>query len=623
MTVDMPGRGRERRRSRGLAVLRCPGTGGMRKRAQLLIDWLGRVRQKSEIYRYISYITISILLGVFAGSGAILFHYLLEKMRSIFEPPHFSRVFSVSNVFIFVLPVLGGIIMASMTRYMPALARQQGVVSVIKALIIKNGYISPRVTLFHLVAPIICIGTGAPLGPEGPAAKIGSGFGSFMSQTLGLTGKEMRMYTAAGAGAAISAVFNAPIAGVFFGIEVILLNDLKNQALSGLIISSVVADILSRAVLGNKHVFSIPSYQLGSIGDYPFFLLLGIFCGVLSVLYFGMSRFFGDLLNNRLKITNEYLKLLPVCLIFGVVLIKYHQLYGIGYNTINDVIASRIPFETIGVLLILKIVFVALFLRAGSNGGIFAPALMIGVMLGYCFAVVVNFLFATHLNPVVFALVGMGGVLSGINSIPLTSMMLVFEVTNDYRFILPLMLVSVIAYLVVTYVNGGTTYALELREDGIDVSKRGEMDLLGKIKVKELKRTDMELVNYRTPFRDLMQNLLDSSYGDVFVVDDHKELYGIVSLKEVRQALISSDLVDLLIAGDISTPVPTVSEEDPVSLAIQRIEEYDIETIPIVRMGAHRNITGFLTRQDILRAYNKQLDTWETDQFLGSLGGKK
>ncbi len=577
---------------------------------------------KSEISQYLFHIMLSIILGIAAGAGAVLFHYLLEKMRDLFEPRNFAGMFESGRYLIIAVPVVGGLICASLTRLFPKVARQRGVLDVVKAIILNNGYIPKRVTLFHLVSPIISIGTGAPLGPEGPVAKIGSGIGSFLSQTFRLNRKDMMMYTAAGAGAAISAVFNAPIAGVFFGIEVILLNDMKNRALSALIISSVIADILSRLILGNHHVFTIPSHTQGPVHTYLFYLVLGLVCGMISMLFLAGSRWYGKFLSERLKIKNEFLKLLPVTLLFGLILTKYYQLFGIGYATINAVLARGIPIQDLAVLLLLKFVFVILFMRSGSYGGTFAPSLSIGAFSGYLFAEIAGSLTGVALDPVAFALAGMGGVLAGINSVPITAIMLVFEVTGDYRFILPLMLVSIISFLVTIYFNRSNVYTVELMNQGIDVTKRGEVDLLGKVRVKELMRTDFDLVDQKTSFRDLFQMLMNSSLGDVFVTDSMERLAGIITLKDVRLAITDNDLVDLLIARDLAAAVPSVREDDPVSLAIQKIKMYDIDTIPVINNDRDRKITGALTHHDILQAYNTLLEEWETSQFLTDRPGQ-
>ena len=577
----------------------------------------------SDISRYIYHIVLSTLLGIVAGLSAILFNYLLEATRRFFAPGSFTRFFHADQALIFIIPVAGAFIIALISRLFRGLARDPGVTGVIKAVIIKNGFIPFRKTAFHFLASIITIGSGAPLGPEGPAAKMGSGVGSAMAQLLRLGSRDMRMYTAAGAGAAISAIFNAPIAGVFFGIEVILLNDLKNQALSALIISSVVADIISRSVVGTVHAITIPHYNPGSVADLPLFFVMGILCGVASLLFFGIKKGTKTLMEEKLKIRNEFLKLLPLALVFGVVITRYYSLFGMGYDTISDVVAGSFDAPTLIILFFLNVVFVALYVNAGAFGGTFAPSLSIGVMLGYAFALLMNSAFGLTLDPVTFALIGMGGILAGINSIPLTAIMLVFETTGDYKFILPLMLVSIISYIVTIYYNKGTVYARELLEAGIDVSKRGEVDLLGRVKAGELMEKDFQTVDYRTPFRKLTGILLSSTFGSVVVVDKKKKLMGIITLNDIKQALMSEDLVDLLIAADLYNEAGAVSEDDKVSEVLRTIEKQNLDMIPVVKGGGSAKITGVLTHQRITQAYNTLLDEWEMDQFILEHDGKR
>lgn len=579
----------------------------------------------SEIFAYISHIMLSVLLGLFAGGGGILFHSLLEFMRMIFEHVDDLGVAGLQGYYIIFVPVIGALITSAMTYRAPELAKQKGVLSVIKAVILRDGLIPLKETIFQMLAPIISIGTGTPLGPEGPAAKIGSGFGSFMSQLFKLSKNDMVMYTVAGAGAAISAVFNAPIAGVFFGIEVILLNDMRNRALSALIISSVVADILSRAFLGNVRVIIIPPYSLGDISSYPFFFGLAICCGIISLIYFAFSDSIKHLVNGKLKLKNNYLPLLLVSLVFGGVLVKYPQLFGIGYSAINDVLNLGISFNDVLWLLGLKLIFVVLFLRTGAYGGTFAPALSLGAFTGFLFASSINMLFNTSLDPAVFALVGMGGLLAGINSIPMTAILLVFEITNDYKFILPLMLVSIISHLVVLYSRKGTVYSLALLEDDIDVSKRGEIDILRRIHASTILRKDMDKVDYRTPFRELMNLIMNSRYGDVVVVDEKNTLLGIITLRDVRQALLNNDLVDLLIAKDLLIRGPMVTEEDPLSIALNKIRKYKgvdhVENIPVVSSDGKDTFVGIITHSDINMTYERLIK--ELDDIESIIGGSR
>lgn len=571
---------------------------------------------ETDIYRYMSHILISIVIGLLAGGGAILFHHLLDITRTYFRPNNFKTHFSIPEFLIIFIPVTGGIICSFLTWFNPAVAREKGVISVIKAIIIKKGIIPLRETIFHFIAPVISIGTGAPLGPEGPSAKIGSGIGSYMSQLFRFETNDTIMYTAAGGGAAISAVFNAPIAGVFFGIELILLNDLKNRALSALIIAAVMANLLSNSVIGMQRIFTIPAYNIGDFTAYPFYIMLGILCGTVSVIYFLLSDSFNSMFNKRLKITNPFMKLIPVTIIFGVFLMYNYDLFGIGYIAINRVLQGALTNWQIIQLIVLKIIFLALFLQAGAFGGSFAPSLSIGTFLGYLTAILANSLLGTNLDPVAFALVGMGGVLSGINSIPLTSILLVFEVTHDYNFILPLMLAAIISHLVILYKRKGSEYTLALLDENIDVTKKGDLDIFAKIKVESVLQIDMDVADYRTPFKEVVRVIMDAKYGDVFVTGKNRRLVGVITLKDVRQALLDNDLCDLLIAGDIVTEIPPVKCDDPVSHAIKMIKEYGIENIPVVLSDETRELVGIINHRDIIETYMNKLDDISMSEYL-------
>lgn len=570
----------------------------------------------TDISKYISHVFISIIIGLLAGGGAIVFHHVLYITRTFFRPDNFRAKYDIPVFFIILIPVTGAIITSLLTWLYPSIAKEKGVISVIKAIILRKGFIPIKETLFHFVAPIISIGTGTPLGPEGPSAKIGSGIGSYMSQLFRHKSNDVIMYTAAGGGAAISAVFNAPIAGVFFGIEVILLNDLKNRALSALIIATVMADILSRAVLGNHKIFVIPSYTIGDLYTYPFYILLGILCGVISIIYLNFSELFKTLFNEKLKINNPFLKLLPVAFIFGFFLVYQYDLFGIGYIAINKVLLGQIPPLQVLQLLILKIIFLALFLQAGAFGGSFAPALSIGTFLGYLMAITSNMVLGTSLDPVAFALVGMGGVLAGINSIPLTSILLVFEVTSDYNFILPLMLVAIISHLAILYHRKGNEYTMALLDENIDVTKKGDLDIFRKMTVGSILQKDMNVVDYAAPFKEVVSIIIDAKYGDVFVINRKNQLVGVITLKDVRQALLDNDLSDLLIAGDIVIDIPPVNENDPVSFAIEKIREYNVENIPVVKSASNMEFIGIINHRDIIETYYKTLDDISMSEFL-------
>lgn len=572
---------------------------------------------RTEIFNYIAYVVLSILVGLFAGGGGILFHVLLEQIQSLFEGGGILQTALRLPPYCIVLaPVLGTAVTSAMTFLAPELSTRRGVTEVIKAVILRHGFIPLREVVFHLAAPIISLGSGVPLGPEGPAAQIGSGAGSLMSQALRLGKRDMTMYTVAGAGAAISSVFNAPLAGVFFGIEVILANDMRNRALSALIIASVVANIITGVILGEGKIIDIPAYSLGELSTYPFFLGLAVFCGLTGLAYFALLDVFGSLFNDKLKISNPFLRILPVALVFGFVLTVFPQLYGVGYGTISDILNLRIPLAAAACLFLLKLVFMSLFLKAGAYGGTFAPSLVLGALAGYVFSEGVNFFFGTSLDTVAFSLVGMGGVLSAINSIPMTAILLVFEMTSGHSLMLHFMLVSVLSYLIVIYYRKGTVYAIDLLKDNIDISMRGKADLLSKVPAGSILRTDIVRVDYKTPIKGLADAITSSNYENAAVIGEGSSFKGMIALKDVLNASDSEDLANPLIAGDLSVSVPAATAETPLNEIIQRMNMNRTDNIPIVSSDGKNTFIGIITHGDIILSYDRMLDTIEKEQSL-------
>ncbi|HOF13797.1 MAG TPA: chloride channel protein [Spirochaetota bacterium] len=550
-----------------------------------------------DIREYIVQIGMALCIGAIAGLGAMVFHTLIEWMRIVINPKHFADYLEIPSITIVIIPVIGGLITIGMTKMFPWQAKDRGVKSIIRSVMLQNGHIPIVNTLFHLIASAVTLGTGAPLGPEGPSAKIGGGLGSYISTLLRFNSRKKITYTVAGAGAAISAIFNAPIAGVFFGIEVILLNDLKNESLSALVIASVTSDMISKAYLGNNSLLQIPVFQMDST-EFPYFLLLAIVCGIISLLFMGLSRSIKKLYK-KIKGDDVIVLLLPVSLLFAFVVFIYNDLFGIGYELINKVLSNHFPINVLIMLLVLKLLFVALYIQTGAYGGLFAPSLVIGVLVGFLFASFFSY-FGVKLDPAGYAIIGMGGILAGLNSIPITAILMVFELTNDYRIILPIMLASVISHLTVTFYNKGTVYELELLEDGLDVSK-SRINILESIQVLSILKKDFQTINARTPLNQTLDKLLDSDSG-LIVVDDNNEYVGILSINEVRQALLSSNIVELLICRDIVIHVEPLQKTDSAAEALKKMDKHGIDFLAVVEKN---KVVGMVQHRDIISIYNK------------------
>jgi len=560
-----------------------------------------------DLKEYILQIGISLLIGTTAGLGAMVFHTLIEWMRFAINPSRFSRYLEIPSFVMAIVPVIGALMIIGLTRLFPQQASERGVTSVIKSVLLQKIPIPLFTTLFHLLASAVTLGTGAPLGPEGPSAKIGGGLGSYISSLFRLNIRKMTTYTVAGAGAAISAIFNAPIAGVFFGIEVILLNDLKNESLSALVIASVSADMVSKAYLGNVALLQIPKFQVNT-HEVLYFILLAIVCGVVALLFMELSHIIKKFYK-KIREDDTIAILLPLSLLFAVAVMFYTDIYGIGYELINKVLAKEFSVNILVILFVLKIIFIALYFQTGAYGGLFAPSLCIGILVGYLFASMLSFFGAT-LDPVAYALIGMGGMLAGLNSIPITAILMVFELTNDYRIILPVMLASVIAHLTVTYYNKGTIYELELLEEGIDVRK-SRINVLESVTVHSIARKDFQTINAKAPLKFAMDKLIEAETG-LIVVDDNGGYTGILSLNEVRQALLSSDVVELLICQDIVLHVNPCSENNSAAEALRRMDEYGIDFLPVAKGN---KVTAIVLYRDIISMYNKIIVQIEEKQY--------
>jgi len=562
-----------------------------------------------DLRRYIRHIAISVFLGLVSGAGAIAFHFLLSGGKSFsVRVQHIAGHYAVIMV-----PVVGSIIIIVLVRIFPAQAAEKGVVNVIKALIREKGYISIKTTLFNFIAPLVSIGSGAPLGPEAPAAQIGCGIGSFISRKLRFSSNDVVMYTAAAGGAAIAAVFNAPIAGVFFGVEVLLLNDMKNNALSALIIATVTSNLLSRNLMGDIKVFSFPQLKAANLSDYSYLLALGLICGFMSLLYSILAvktrTFF-------FRKKYPYLMLPVVALIFGFVLLWMPHLYGVGYESITLTASGHFDMYTLAALFFIKFIFVIAFLAAGGYGGTFAPSLVLGAVGGYLFSNILNAYFGLSCNSLLCCLAGMGGMLAGMNSAPLTAIMLVFEMTNDYRLVLPLMITSIISYVFTINYNKHTIYTIALLGSGIDVTRRGESDVLGSVQVRNLTMKPYSVISMTMTFNALILAVLAAEEGTVFVNDSGGKLCGIISLANIRQTIAVAGMEYLFIASDLMTPFAAVTQSSSISDAAEAAEQCGTPLIPVVDSFDSRQVIGAISEHDIISAYNEQMEKRTADEFF-------
>ncbi len=574
-----------------------------------IIGWFAKTIASLKLSERRVLIILSVLVGVGGGLGAVIFRWLIGFFHKLFfdyGPLLFSQITSHPQYLIPLIPMAGGLLVAPITYRLAKEARGHGVPEVMLAVALRGGIIRPLIALAKSIASSICIGSGGSAGREGPIVQIGSALGSTVGQMFNMSGERVKILVGCGAAAGISATFNAPIAGVLFALEIIL-GDFTMYAFSPVILSSVVATIISRAFLGNYPAFIVPAYDLVSVWEMPMYIGLGMVAGVFSVVFI-KALYKSEDIFEALRIRNS-LKPALGGLMLGIIGIFYPQLFGVGYEAISSALQEQTVVRVLVLLAFMKIVATSLTLGSGGSGGIFAPSLFMGAMLGGFFGYLANLAFPeVTASYGAYALVGMSAVVAGTTHAPITAMLIIFEMTGDYRIILPLMLASVISTLLANKLNRDSIYTLKLSRRGISLKAGKDRTLLEGISVQEVMTTSWQALPQNMPLSQLLQ-FVEQSREDVFpVLNPRGELAGILTLQDIRSVVTKRVLEDLVIVEDIiSHNYPTATLDENLASALSKFQVRDLEGLPVVDKYNPKKLLGILKRADIISFYNKRL----------------
>lgn len=558
---------------------------------------------------YTMFSLFALITGIVAGLGAVLFHETIEFFSNLLFNNSNKNLFLFDGAFFIVLPAIGMLIQSIMIKISPVTAQKKGVSDVIKAVAMRGGYIRLRTTIFHFLAPAICISTGGTLGPEGPAAQVGGGIASKIGQFFGFSDIRRRIFTAAGAGAAISAVFNTPLGGIFFALEIILLNDFHSTTFSALILASVTASVITRIFLGDTPTFYFDSINIGPYDQLYLFAILGILAGLLSLIFIRYSDSLDILFQQKiLKSFPQWIIMITVGLIVGVSGYYYNDIFGIGYNAINKIIMSEITWQIVAILLLLKFLLVPMIVHSGGFGGLFAPSLFIGACFGYLFSIFANTVLGFQVDTTTFVLVSMGAVLGGINSIPISAILIIFEMTRDYTFILPLMLAVVISTTIVRVILKGSIHEKHLKRQGFEITRGRESSYLRSIFVNNVMKKDVILFPEDTLLSDIIGKYIESAHGTFYTVDEKNRISGAISERELRPIMTEyENLQKMLVASDVArTEIITVKENDNLDYVLKLFGRTMVNEFPVISSQKPNNVLGTIWRQDVISAYNKE-----------------
>ena len=579
-------------------------------RAKAFREFLQAQLAKVPFPDYTIFSVFAVIIGAVTGLAAVLFHNSIEFFNVLFFEQTAEGLYFLGAAVVVVIPAIGMLIQSIMILSAPQISEKRGVAEVIKAVAIRGGYIPLRTTLFHFFAPVICIGSGGTVGPEGPAAQLGGGVASKLGNLVGLSDSRRRIFTAAGAGAAIAAIFNTPLGGVFFALEIVLLNDFHTPTFSALILASVTASAISRILLGNESVFQFASPEIVGYHYLYLYALLGIIVGLAAILFIRYSGFIDHIFKKKILKSGvpRWVLMMTIGLIVGLSGFYFKDIFGIGYIGINHILAGEHIWKVVLILFLLKFLLVPLILSSGGFGGIFAPSLFMGACLGYLFTIAVNYFWNLNLDPTTFVLVGMGAMLGGVNTIPITAIMIIFEMTQDYTFILPLMLAVIISTTFTRVVLKRSVHVKHLEEQGYQISEGKEINLLQSVRVNEIRLEKIELIPETMPLPQLIAKMIKSPSDTFYIINNEKKISGIITETELRPIITDYDSVkEIIIAGDIAKPqIISVKMDDDLDYVLRLFSKWNVDQIPVIDTTDGYHILGSITRQEVLTIYNRE-----------------
>ncbi|MFZ1155023.1 MAG: chloride channel protein [Solirubrobacteraceae bacterium] len=574
--------------------------------------WLSRLRR--GIARGSRGLTIlALLTGAGAGLGAIAFRYMILGFTELFTGhSDYSAAGHAANPlipglgiwFVVAVPIIGGLIYGPLVSRFAPEARGHGVPEVMYAVNRLGGRMRPQVPIVKSLASAVCIGSGGSVGREGPIVQIGSALGSVTGQLMRVPESQLRLLVACGAAGGISATFNAPIAGVFFALELILRN-FETRSFGLVVLSSVTADAIGRAAFGSHPFLALPAFTFSS----PLELFLYAGLGVLATgvgLGFVRVLYTGEDISDRLWAGRpDWLRPAVGGVLLGLLLLAVPEMYGVGYPVLQLAVAGHYVILALLGLLAAKILATSLTMWIGGSGGVFAPSLFMGAMLGSAYGAVAHQLIpGLAVAAGAYGLVGMGAVFASSARAPITAVLIIFELTGDYHIILPLMIAIIVATALSNVITRDTIYTLKLRRRGIDIDKP-QGTLMTQINIADAMGKLPRALAPEQPLPDVLDRFSTEHADALPVMDADGSLLGVIAAIDIEQNLNGSR--DDLRARNLVHQAPELRVDQSLEDAVRALASAEDEGLPILDAQGE-NVVGWLTHRHLLRAYHARLE---------------
>ncbi len=569
-------------------------------------------------------IILAVLVGFIGGIGAVLFHHLISIIKHIFFGTDAGANFiptirSLPWYHRLLAPVVGGLIVGPLIYFFVPEAKGHGVPEVMEAAALNSGKIRARVAPFKAMISAITIGSGGSAGREGPIVQIGAGFGSALGQFFNLNADSVEILLASGAAAGISGTFNAPLAGVIFSLEVILKN-IKLSNFSPVVVASVTGSAVANHFFGERGaMFNIPTHNFVSNWEFIFYLGLGIVAAAVALSYenslYGMEHFF-----EKLNFP-EYLKPALGGLLIAILAFQIPEIHSTGYPIMEQALNGSLPLYLTLAFMVGKILATDFTLGSGASGGIFAPSLFIGAMTGSSYGMLINSIFPNiSAGPGSYAIVGMGAVFAGAAHAPLTSIIILFEMTRDIGIFLPMMVTCIVSTIAAGKFQKKNIYTTKLLNRGIDLSVIDEANIIKNIKVKDV-MSSTPLTLYDTNTIADARKLYKGTFVSYVPVlkEESGEYIGMMSYRNLMNYIDKNQNAENLEKRKIEKIVypstTRVYQEDSIIKALEIINNIKAKTISVFSKEDEK-LVGVISRSDILDAYHKKITRGDKENLF-------
>ena len=552
-------------------------------------------------------VVLALVVGAGAGVGAVVFRWLIRTFTLVLSGHEdFSAATDLTNphlpylgrFFVILAPVVAGLLYGPLVHVFAREARGHGVPEVMFAVARRGGHIPAKVAAVKALASALCIGGGGSVGREGPIVQIGSALGSAIGGAARVPEERRRVMLACGAAGGIAATFNAPLAGVFFAMELIL-TDFAARSFGMVVLASVTSSVIGRAVLGDAPFLDLPTFEVHHVSEFLLFALLGVLAGVVGVGFTRVLYAVEDACDWAWR-GPEWLRPAVGGLALGVLLLLLPQMYGVGYPVLGDAVTGAYAVGFLVVLLLGKMLATSLTIGIGGSGGVFAPSLFVGAMLGAAFGQAADLVAPGMTGPAgTYALLGMGAVFAGAARAPITAVVILFELTGEYSIILPLMVAIVLATGVSHLLSRETIYTAKLRRRGVDLSEPVGARRLRETRVATVMGPVGPTVGVRADLDALVPLLEHAPHGLIAVVTEAGDFEGVVTARRLAERLVAGAGAET--AGDLAEQPRTLLASSSLAEALPALEGSVVPAVAVLDATAGA-LVGWLMPRDLLAA---------------------